>query len=272
MKHLLRDNKGQIGIDMMIVFIAVVLIAAIASAVMISVSNELHQRARSTGMQAVGQSSTGILIDRGLAYASQIPGPVEKVALWIRPYAGGEAMGLAGLSIEVYARNNIYTYRYNPRYMAQTTPENLFLSKAFPPPGVGGASPEIQEKQQRISELESMIEKEENKRRPNADKIEAWNAEIQQLNQEITRLRAEVGMGRPFGVISISDGDGSMASAMPSMNTGDVAIICLNTKGLLGNVGERVPVEIRMYPEIGNAAIMRGSTTSTIVGNVMELL
>jgi archaellin len=79
-------------------------------------------------------------------------------------------------------------------------------------------------------------------------------------------------MGRPFGVISISDGDGSMASAMPSMNTGDVAIICLNTKELLGNVGERVPVEIRMYPEIGNAAIMRGSTTSTIVGNVMELL
>lgn len=54
-----RDKKADIGIGTMIVFIAMVLVAAVAAAVLISTANQVREQATTTGTQAINGVSAG---------------------------------------------------------------------------------------------------------------------------------------------------------------------------------------------------------------------
>ncbi|MEL0267399.1 MAG: flagellin, partial [Candidatus Poseidoniales archaeon] len=62
MKNENRDDLGAIGIGAMIVFIALILVAAVASAVIIQTAEKLQQNAQSTGEDTTDMMAGKIFI------------------------------------------------------------------------------------------------------------------------------------------------------------------------------------------------------------------
>ena len=57
-----NDKRAEMGVGTMIIFIAMVLVAAVAASVLISTANTVREQAQSTGDQAINNVASGFIV------------------------------------------------------------------------------------------------------------------------------------------------------------------------------------------------------------------
>jgi flagellin FlaB len=117
MKHLrrMKNTEGDMGIGTMILFIAMVLVAAIAAALLISTAGDLNQQAQETGRLAQQEVSSGFQvvevfgIDCSATGTSAVPGTadddVDDLYLKIKLNAGSQKVDMSNVVIEVTGKD-----------------------------------------------------------------------------------------------------------------------------------------------------------------------
>jgi len=94
-----RDTRGQVGIGTLIVFIAMVLVAAIAAGVLINTAGFLQTQAEDTGTESTQQVADAINVITEVGEVSDRD-TIHEVRLGVQPAAGADDINLAGLTIQ----------------------------------------------------------------------------------------------------------------------------------------------------------------------------
>ena len=97
----LKDvDRGQVGIGTLIVFIALVLVAAVAAGVLINTAGELQSRASDTGDDAQAQVSNQIDVVSATGEDSNDNGSIETLTLVVKKSPGSDPIDLPEATIE----------------------------------------------------------------------------------------------------------------------------------------------------------------------------
>ena len=103
MKERFTDDRGQVGIGTLIVFIALVLVAAIAAGVLINTAGFLQTQAEQTGEESTNQvaNNVDVIGESGDSDGSQ----VNNVTLLVQRTAGSDDVDLEEVTIEYIGDN-----------------------------------------------------------------------------------------------------------------------------------------------------------------------
>ncbi len=105
------DSNAETGIGTLIVFIAMVLVAAVAAAVLVTTAGNLQTRATATGTQTTNQVSTGLTINSiwgnntYSAGGSPESGAINVIAIIVQPNSGSGDINLANTTISLTYAN-----------------------------------------------------------------------------------------------------------------------------------------------------------------------
>jgi flagellin-like protein len=105
------DDRGQVGIGTLIIFIALVLVAAVAAGVLVQTSGLLQSQAESTGEDA--QSEVGNQISVVSATGAVTNDSVSTVNLTVKKSAGSDPIDLEDATIEYTSAGASETLTYN---------------------------------------------------------------------------------------------------------------------------------------------------------------
>jgi archaeal flagellin FlaB len=113
-----NDDRAQVGIGTMIVFIAAILVAATAAAVLIDTSGKLQERSSSTGNEATQQVASNLVLVQVYGERDAITDPLQRIYYMLTLAPGASPVDLQELRIQV--SNGTATTMYN--YTTQETP------------------------------------------------------------------------------------------------------------------------------------------------------
>src|SRR6056297_329255 len=103
-----EDERGQVGIGTLIVFIAMVLVAAIAAGVLINTAGFLQSKGQATGEEASAQVSNRVNIVSAYGNVTNDPS-VDYVNLTVRQSAGADNINVSKSTIQWTGPDNATT-------------------------------------------------------------------------------------------------------------------------------------------------------------------
>lgn len=108
-----RDTSAQVGIGTLIIFIAMVLVAAIAAAVLIQTSGVLQQKAQATGEEATSEVSSNMKVLGIEGVRNSTNDNISLLDVQVSVSAGGDAMDLEQMVISISDGSETNTLTYN---------------------------------------------------------------------------------------------------------------------------------------------------------------
>ena len=114
-----KTKKGAVGIGTLIIFIAMVLVAAIAAAVLINVSGILQQKSMATGKEAIEQVSGNLIVVSIRGNTGSLINIIS-LNLTITAAAGAGRVDLSQLVLKVGNNNNQSTLTYTAQSASAT--------------------------------------------------------------------------------------------------------------------------------------------------------
>lgn len=106
-------NKGETGIGTLIIFIAIVLVAAIAASVLLGTAGSLQQKALTTGKQTQQEVASGIQVIAVSATNGQT-GSVQYFEVLCKLSAGSDPLALNDSMINFDTKNSTQQLTYTP--------------------------------------------------------------------------------------------------------------------------------------------------------------
>jgi flagellin-like protein len=108
-----EDERGQVGIGTLIVFIAMVLVAAIAAGVLINTAGFLQSKGSATGEEASAQVSNRIDVVSAYGNVNSTSEIVDYVNLTVRQAAGADNINLSKSTIQWIGPDQALTLTHN---------------------------------------------------------------------------------------------------------------------------------------------------------------
>ena len=96
-----EDNRGQVGIGTLIVFIAMVLVAAIAAGVLINTAGLLQAQAQQTGEETTAEVSDVVQIGKVVGYENDSDNSIELLNASVRLASGSSPINLSEASYTI---------------------------------------------------------------------------------------------------------------------------------------------------------------------------
>jgi len=114
LKFLKYNERGDIGVGTLIIFIAMVLVAAVAATVLIYATGSLQQKATKTSKEATQQISSNIVVEQVLGdRGASLNQTIGDILIRIKPDVGTTSIDLRQVIVTVMDSNQRYDLNYS---------------------------------------------------------------------------------------------------------------------------------------------------------------
>ena len=95
-----KDKRAEMGVGTMIIFIAMVLVAAVAASVLISTANKVREQAQNTGDQAINNVASGFVVQDVTGTVNAGYTQITSLSIQMRLQAGSPSVNMDLVSIQ----------------------------------------------------------------------------------------------------------------------------------------------------------------------------